>query len=607
MNPQSDQIRALIDEIDELLHGGSNSFIWRFSGDRARHQDALERLRRYLATLQHSLRIRNLPGSESEQLPILLGGNSHNPFAIQESAPDALVSDSEEGDDATELEVRPLGYQDSDALLDQLSTELSQLREGLLAPLQQEVQDLRQQRNALQAEVTQLEISRAQKQSPDQEALLHQFIETLMGRLQERMVKQVATILQQAMPQIVASQMAALPAAEAQQVQQLQQRANTLLNNMDSTIAVFSETLEQNIQAYQQSLSVGLERMHSMGRQGEVMVSGLVNRLAEQMEHQTAAYLKAPETLYSSTPTSGASGGVSYPQSVMASPAAQSAAALRPPEPSEDLALQQAQWEANAMMPKAWQSTSSAGLLPTPESEPVSPQTLVGLSEAELQAAAQASIPAAPASDLDAFYAGFDEVATAARQALTTEMMPQAPVTDEAAIVPPSASRDGEQPPASPAPRGYASLEEALFEGIPDGELWTSPWENAPDVAATLPAEDSTAIAATLPDEAHTIHSLTDLVARTTQDLEQLHQQGEPAARTGVAVMEPAARNVARKGVANDPGVTPVTNPVTKLVPEARSDSQKKKPPASLRPYLLTQPPTTKPKPKQQGQLPTAS
>lgn len=516
MNPQSDQIRALIDEIDELLHGGSNSFLWRFSGDRARHQDALQRLRRYLSTMQTTLRIRNLPGGdvfdEFEGLsrpPVFRQIDPANPFAIEEdeiedredideiglenAVPETLVHRTEISDHTTELEVRPLGYRDSEALLGQLSLELAQLRESLVAPLQTEIQQLHQQRSLLQSEVTQLEIRRAQyHQSPEQDARLHQFIETLMGRLQERMVKQVATILQQALPQIVASQMAALPPAEAQQVQQLQKRANALLSNMDSTIRVFSQTLEQNVQAYQQSLSVGLERMHNMGRQGETLVSGLVNRLAEQMEQQTALYLQAPVQLGASvTPGSTVSDGSASENNSFA---------------PESEAIQRARWEANARVSSTWQSTSSAGILPD------------ALGQRQTAMAA----PAQPIQDLDAFYAGLD---AAPVDAPATRNLVSAAVSAEPQAIE-TQPKSGHPGKLGVAHRPNPSLEEALFEGIPDGELWTSPWENLPTAPAIL-APDAQ------PDPAQTIHSLEDLVNRTFQDLENLNLQ------TTDAVMAP--------------------------------------------------------------------
>ena len=423
---QSDQIRALLAEIDELLDGGSNSFIWRFSGDRVRHRQTLEHLRSYLNKLQYTIKAR----STSDELPLLLRSDSPNPFAIDEY--DAFDDSSElaptEADaemDATELEVRPLGYQDSEGLLDQLGLELSQLRESLLGPLQKEVEQLRNERNALQTEVTALKIERAQN-GPFQEVLLRQFLETLMGRLQERLVKQVSQVLQEALPRIIASQAAALPPAETQEVEQLQKRANGLLSNMDSTLRVFSQTLEQNIQAYQQSLSVGLERMHSMGREGEVMMSALVNQLAEQMERQTALYL---------SPTTATTD-------------------IAHPHVAQD-AVQGKLTSASISRSIAHQDSSLTSKISEPE-----------------------------INELDRFYAGFEGGA-----AVTLNPQPS-------------------------NPQSYSRLEEALFGDVLESEnAWLEAWkEGEADSEEGKKREEKEDI----------IHSLTGLVSRTFEDLQEL-------------------------------------------------------------------------------------
>ena len=519
MNSQSDQIRALLEEIDELMHGGSNSFIWRFSGDRARHRQTLEHLRSYLNKLNYALKAR----SDQNDLPILLRSDSPNPFAIDEydeydDAGPLAPAEAAAQDEATELEVRPFGYQDSEGLLEQLSLELTQLRESLLGPLQQEVEQLRQERSTLQEEVTQLKIERAEN-GPLREDLLHQFLETLVGRLQERMVKQVSQILQEALPRIIASQTAALPSAEMEEVQQLQRRANGLLSNLDSTLQVFSQTLEQNIQAYQQSLSVGLERMHSMGREGEVMMSSLVNRLAEQMEHQTELYLK-PSTTPAAIPF-----------------------AEVPSEQSLNHILSQAVAQA-ATTPSI--PVSSRGIAHSPQTHNISSNDLSApplptreTSEKRDISVLNQSVRPALTDELDALYADFGEEAAPP----STEAVTQAEAVTPAPTTP------------------YQSLEEALFDGIPESEsAWAAAWnegevgeEGRAETDQSHVASEQTAsaqAASDLPPEAHIIHSLTDLVSRTFQDLEGLNRPAEqlPEKRrtqsSQTALLEPPSQTV---------------------------------------------------------------
>ncbi len=543
MNSHSDQIRSLILEIDELLHGSSRNLFWTLSGDRARHQETLQHLRRYLSTLQNAIRkarIRNLPAG-SDDLPMLLqakpktssihphGPKALNPFAI----PGPLDAVSPAEDQATrihplaesdriketpELEVRPLSYQDSDQLLQQLSDELTQLRDSLIGPLKAEVQRLQLQRQQLQQEVTQLEIRRAQQQSPFQEKLLQEFLQTLMGRLQERMVKQISTILQQMLPQILASQTgAALPAEEIQRIQQLQQRANALLGNLDSTLQIFSQTLEQNIQTYQQSLATGLERMHSMGRQGEVMMSTLVDRLADQMETQTARYLQSPAPTRNLPATAGF-------QSMSST-----GIASRTPIPVP-----------GTTNPGTTEATGEPALPPTARATPDS-------------ANRNASSKANPnAGSLDDFYASFAASAAAsvsADSASSVDSVGSATATEVAVATPrevlpsPAIARTAD---LAAQPESYGSLEEALFGHLPEGEqFWLIPGETqaivTPAPAIPVPAATpsrttpvsrtvnrSVTTTPTHPPEAQTIRSLNELIDRTFRDLESLNLLGSP-------------------------------------------------------------------------------
>lgn len=301
----NDQIRALITEIDDLL-GSSPGLLWGLSGDRARHRAALEHLRTYLSALQNSARkarIRNLPPAAGTGLePGLEPGLQSSP---ESRAGTNQLSLKAQPPEVQSPEVQFPEVQSPEAInlaqgqfLDQLSQDLNQLRHSLLAPLQAEVEQLLTQRQALSQEVQQLQQQRvlaSGASASGQDPLLRDFMESLMVRLQERLVVQVADLLQQSIAPLLANtSTAALPAAEQQQIEQLHSRANALLGNLDSTLQVFSKTLEQNVQGYQQSLTQGLERMHSLGQRGEVMVASLVDRLAEQMEARTALYLQAP-------------------------------------------------------------------------------------------------------------------------------------------------------------------------------------------------------------------------------------------------------------------------------------------------------------------------
>lgn len=87
----------------------------------------------------------------------------------------------------------------------------------------------------------------------------------------------------------------------------------------------------------------------------------------------------------------------------------------------------------------------------------------------------------------------------------------------------------GEAAVVAPTPQLHRSLEEALFGNIPESEsAWAEAW-NEGEPGEEVEAKHRNAAAPSLsrtlsdvPPEAHIIHSLTDLVSRTFQDLQGL-------------------------------------------------------------------------------------
>lgn len=132
--------------------------------------------------------------------------------------------------------------------------EMQELRMQLLRPLHAEVSSLTEQRNALLQEVRQLE---AQRQSH----------------------------LAQPAPSSVTPE----------DLQQVHDRADTVISSLDSTLRVVFESLQRDIHAYHDSLTQGLDNMHNVGRQSEAVFSGLVTRLAEQLGRDASVYLHTPE------------------------------------------------------------------------------------------------------------------------------------------------------------------------------------------------------------------------------------------------------------------------------------------------------------------------
>ncbi|NJN86053.1 MAG: hypothetical protein HC881_06715 [Leptolyngbyaceae cyanobacterium SL_7_1] len=114
-----------------------------------------------------------------------------------------------------------------------------------------------------------------------------------MGRLQENLTGQVAQMLTNLETETASSRSLSeavspyptvlTPRQRLEHLQMLQAQSDQLLLKLDSTLQVIFESLQTNVQSYQDSLSQGLDKMHSMGQQGEAMFAALVNRLAQQL------------------------------------------------------------------------------------------------------------------------------------------------------------------------------------------------------------------------------------------------------------------------------------------------------------------------------------
>ncbi|MBI4782764.1 MAG: hypothetical protein HY785_15790 [Oscillatoriophycideae cyanobacterium NC_groundwater_1537_Pr4_S-0.65um_50_18] len=271
---QTDQIQALIQEIDEVLSKTSPRLPWVMSTDAMRQRQVLEQARGCLAKLQ-------IPA---------------------DGAIDSTAGLLPSGQPAAES---------AQQVLQAVLQEMTYLRVNMLQPMRSDVDLLRQQREALTQEIRQLEAQRQQYVLPQQNnpQLLMEFLQSAMGQMQESLRGQVTQMVASlaveglAEPPLLHSAesphsenlaIASLsPAQRLEQIQRVQTQSDQLLLKLDSTLQVIFESLQNNIQSYQESLEQGLSRMHGLGQQGEVMFSALVSRLAEQLGKEATVYLQS--------------------------------------------------------------------------------------------------------------------------------------------------------------------------------------------------------------------------------------------------------------------------------------------------------------------------
>ena len=299
MTSQQDQIQSLIADIEQILSAKQPKTTWIKASDTEPQREALAKVQEYLRSLQSAF---DAPGGWGPVDPTT-GEMAAGPRPTSEQGAGS-------GPELPSFGKTLPSEESAENVLQALLTEMKFLKSSALEPLRLEMDELRQERDGLQAEVKALAKVREQaKDTADADALaaqqtdideqqLNQFLSALMERLQERLNAQVSQTLNQleadhaaAIAQLGASANEELlqlqPSGQLEELRQLQARSDQLLVNIDATLQGMFETLQKNIDSYQISLNEGIENMHSLGRQGEVIVRSLVDDLTQQLGQTT--------------------------------------------------------------------------------------------------------------------------------------------------------------------------------------------------------------------------------------------------------------------------------------------------------------------------------
>lgn len=280
MTVQRQQLEALIAEIDATLGEATPKLPWVMSSTTQQQRQLLAKARACLAEMQ-----------ADPQAP--------GPLAPTSGLP---------GDSTSQAASQVLN-----ALLQEMQYLRGQTLQ-ILTPLQNEVAALRQQRETLLREVQQLQQQRLEA-APGNPLLSPGLWEDTLGELTrhldahlagqvEQAVRRLETsvannyLLNQSAPdaQPAAAGLAELsPAQRLAYLQQVQSQTDDLIRNLDLSLRAVFDALQQSVYSYQDSLNQGLNKMHSLGQQGEMMFSALVNHLAQRMNQEALAYLDSLE------------------------------------------------------------------------------------------------------------------------------------------------------------------------------------------------------------------------------------------------------------------------------------------------------------------------
>lgn len=267
MTSQKDQIQRLIAEIEATLAKPTSRLPLGLSGDVGQRQ-LLDKLCDYLQSLEQMF---ESPGGWGPLDP-----STGNLVSPSPAAPDIEESASQ--------------------VLQGVLMEMRYLRENSLKPMRQELESLQQRRESLQAEINVLEAQRGADPLQSEEQI-SAFLETLMQRLQEQlssqMVQNFAAMEAAAAEQLAVADTPAplLSGQRLEQVRLLQAQSDQLLLKLDTTLTAVFGSLQKSVDSYRESLEEGLDQMHGLGRQGEVIFHAFVNHLAQQLGQDASSYL----------------------------------------------------------------------------------------------------------------------------------------------------------------------------------------------------------------------------------------------------------------------------------------------------------------------------
>lgn len=306
-----DRLQTLIADIDSILRKMNSRLAWWSSGETRR---VLERVRSYLDS-----QLQQESGAQAQS------GSAIRAGAIARHPEPRSLSSPSDRPDTPEAAAQ--------AVWQGLVQDMMALRATSIQPLQAEIRQLQQERLSLSEEIRQLEQRRrhystlAGQQTQQQQAIA-EFLQALMGPLQDSLNRQVSQTLEHLETQLLTgettsqSPLTALdadlldettsatppssrllhPQERLQRLRMLQAESDRLLLSLDSTLSVVFEALERNVHSYNDSLSQGLDKMHRLGQQGELMFSALVNHLAQLLGQETSSYLQSSLRLLGALP-----------------------------------------------------------------------------------------------------------------------------------------------------------------------------------------------------------------------------------------------------------------------------------------------------------------
>lgn len=279
MTPHTNEIKQLIVEIDQLLSQSSKGLSKFLSNQGQQEKEILQRVRELLSKLDEEQISQNQVLEEVPNQSVTTGLSALITQFKENSSVDSASQYFSLEPEATSIQ----------------TLQIQEQLNFILQPLQAELSKLLAERASLIQEIGQLEQKRLQnyslsQQLTNQDQMIAEFLEVLMGRLVPHLKSYTSITTNPDQKNLEAVTSAIAPILEsADKIEQLTNFARNLdqrLLVLDGTVNIVFEALERNINTYYESLSQALVKMHNQGMQGEQLMANFLNNLTQYLQQQ---------------------------------------------------------------------------------------------------------------------------------------------------------------------------------------------------------------------------------------------------------------------------------------------------------------------------------
>ncbi|MBD2010109.1 EamA family transporter [Microcoleus vaginatus ZQ-A3] len=198
----------------------------------------------------------------------------------------------------------PEDAQSPEEVLHSVMQELEALHQNVKGQLNQDITRLQTEKNHLIEDIEDLREQYRKLQSQQMESLSGRYIQQ-----QQLWLKQLAQVLAHNLQDLLVQRFNELSANSGHSLSSpipsgefpipmppsnYDERASELLAALDERIDRSFQMLEQDLSSYESELSVRLNNMQTLERQGEELLQNLVNRIREELEEEEEEYVENP-------------------------------------------------------------------------------------------------------------------------------------------------------------------------------------------------------------------------------------------------------------------------------------------------------------------------